>query len=60
MRTISGRLPSTPCPTVAWLQSHGVEFSTPTYYLSVGPPRIQPVGGGRAIVERLGAGGEGG
>jgi tricarballylate dehydrogenase len=42
-------------PTAAWLQGHGVEFITPTYYLSVGPPRIQPVGGGRALVERLGA-----
>ncbi len=41
-------------PTMAWLQSHGVEFSIPPYYLSVGPPRIQPVGGGRAIIERLG------
>jgi len=40
--------------TMAWLQSHGVEFSIPPYYLSVGPPRIQPVGGGRAIIERLG------
>jgi tricarballylate dehydrogenase len=40
--------------TMAWLQSHGVEFCIPPYYLSVGPPRIQPVGGGRAIIERLG------
>jgi tricarballylate dehydrogenase len=40
--------------TMAWLQSHGVEFSIPPYYLSVGPPRIQPVGGGRAIIELLG------
>ncbi|MBV9455942.1 MAG: FAD-binding protein [Bradyrhizobium sp.] len=40
-------------PTMAWLQGHGVEFSIPPYYLSVGPPRIQPVGGGRAIIERL-------
>jgi tricarballylate dehydrogenase len=40
--------------TMAWLQSHGVEFSIPPYYLSVGPARIQPVGGGRAIIERLG------
>ena len=41
--------------TVGWLQAHGVEFSIPVYYLSVGPPRVQPVGGGRAIVERLAA-----
>jgi tricarballylate dehydrogenase len=37
------------------MQGHGVEFIIPTYYLSVGPPRIQPVGGGSAIVERLGS-----
>jgi tricarballylate dehydrogenase len=40
-------------PTIAWLETHGVEFATPTYYLSAGPARIQPVGGGRAIVEKL-------
>src|ERR1700688_2000569 len=39
--------------TVGWLQSHGVEFATPVYYLSAGPARIQPVGGGGAIVEKL-------
>jgi tricarballylate dehydrogenase len=39
--------------TIGWLRTHGVEFTVPTYYLSAGPPRIQPVGGGRAIVERL-------
>jgi tricarballylate dehydrogenase len=39
--------------TIAWLQRKGVAFSTPVYYLSGGPPRIQPDGGGRAIVERL-------
>jgi tricarballylate dehydrogenase len=39
--------------TIGWLQNHGVEFDTPIYYLSAGPPRIQPVGGGRAIVEKL-------
>jgi len=49
-RTLAERAVS----TMAWLQSHGVEFSIPPYYLSVGPPRIQPVGGGRAIIERLG------
>jgi len=40
-------------PTIGWLQAHGVEFITPVYYLSAGPARIQPVGGGRAIVEKL-------
>src|ERR1700730_6707101 len=35
--------------TVGWLQGHGVEFITPMYYLSAGPARIQPVGGGGAL-----------
>jgi len=39
--------------TVRWLQRHGVEFVTPVYYLSAGPARIQPVGGGGAIVAKL-------
>jgi tricarballylate dehydrogenase len=39
--------------TIGWLQTHGVEFDTPVYYLSAGPPRIQPLGGGRVIVEKL-------
>jgi tricarballylate dehydrogenase len=39
--------------TIGWLQTHGVEFSIPVYYLSTGPPRIQPAGGGSAIVEKL-------
>jgi tricarballylate dehydrogenase len=39
--------------TIGWLQSHGVAFDIPVYYLSAGPPRIQPVGGGRAIVDTL-------
>jgi tricarballylate dehydrogenase len=39
--------------TIGWLQTHGVEFGIPTYYLSAGPARIQPVGGGSAIVEKL-------
>jgi tricarballylate dehydrogenase len=39
--------------TIGWLQTHGVEFITPLYYLSSGPARIQPVGGGRAIIEKL-------
>ena len=39
--------------TIAWLQAYGVEFITPPYYLSAGPARIQPVGGGSAILERL-------
>ncbi|HVX77549.1 MAG TPA: FAD-binding protein [Bradyrhizobium sp.] len=39
--------------TIGWLQRKGVEFSRPVYYLSAGPPRIQPNGGGRTIIERL-------
>jgi tricarballylate dehydrogenase len=39
--------------TVAWLEGHGVAFSTPPYYLAAGPLRIQPVGGGRALVAAL-------
>ena len=41
--------------TIGWLQSHGVEFVTPIYYLSAGPARIQPVGGGSIIFEKLAA-----
>ncbi len=37
-------------------EHHGVKFHSPGYYLSAGPPRIQPVGGGAAIVEALAAG----
>jgi tricarballylate dehydrogenase len=39
--------------TVAWIAAHGVEFHQPVYYLAKGPPRIQPVGGGPAIVAAL-------
>jgi tricarballylate dehydrogenase len=38
---------------VGWLQAQGVAFATPPYYLSTGPTRIQPVGGGGAIIEKL-------
>src|SRR6201996_2530035 len=48
-RTLAEHAPA----TIGWLQAHGVSFDTPVYYLSAGPPRIQPVGGGRAIVDRL-------
>jgi tricarballylate dehydrogenase len=48
-RTLAGRAAA----TIEWLQVHGVEFTIPVYYLSIGPPRIQPVGGGSAIVEKL-------
>jgi tricarballylate dehydrogenase len=39
--------------TIGWLETHGVKFTRPIYYLAAGPPRIQPVGGGCAIVEKL-------
>ena len=39
--------------TMGWLENHGVAFCSPIYYLSAGPLRIQPVGGGRAIVGAL-------
>jgi tricarballylate dehydrogenase len=39
--------------TIAWLQGHGIAFCSPTYYLSAGPKRIQPIGGGRALVAAL-------
>ena len=39
--------------TVAWIAAHGVAFNQPVYYLAKGPPRIQPVGGGPAIVAAL-------
>jgi len=39
--------------TVAWLQYHGIAFTQPTYYLSKGPPRIQPVGGGASLIKTL-------
>lgn len=38
---------------VRWVERHGVKFHAPGYYLSAGPTRIQPVGGGAAIVEAL-------
>jgi tricarballylate dehydrogenase len=46
-------LASNATATVGWLESHGVTFCSPPYYLSAGPLRIQPVGGGRAIVDTL-------
>jgi tricarballylate dehydrogenase len=51
--TYFARLAADAPATVAWIKSNGVEFHQPTYYLAKGPPRIQPVGGGPAIVETL-------
>ena len=47
------RLASEAPATVKWIASHGIEFIQPTYYLAKGPPRIQPAGGGPAIVNEL-------
>jgi tricarballylate dehydrogenase len=38
---------------VAFLIAHGIEFIQPPYYLAKGPPRLQPVGGGAALVTAL-------
>jgi tricarballylate dehydrogenase len=48
-----GRLAKEAPATVAWIASHGVAFHQPTYYLAKGPPRIQPVGGGAALIREL-------
>jgi tricarballylate dehydrogenase len=41
-------------PSMAqWLKSHGIEFIQPPYYLSKGPPRIQPLGGGGNLTKVL-------
>jgi tricarballylate dehydrogenase len=39
--------------TARWLQEKGVRFQSPPYYLSKGSPRIQPFGGGAALLEAL-------
>jgi tricarballylate dehydrogenase len=52
-RLYFGALANNATATVGWLATHGVEFCSPVYYLSAGPPRIQPIGGGRAIVGAL-------
>ena len=38
---------------VRWLRTLGVDFIQPPYYLAKGPPRIQPVGGGAALLATL-------
>jgi tricarballylate dehydrogenase len=47
------RLAADAPPTMAWLMGHGVAFERRVYYLSAGPPRIQPVGGGAAVLQAL-------
>jgi tricarballylate dehydrogenase len=41
--------------TVKWIAAQGIEFIQPPYYLAKGPPRIQPVGGGAAVIKQLAA-----
>ena len=39
--------------TIKWIAQHNIEFIQPTYYLAKGPPRIQPSGGGPALIKEL-------
>jgi len=39
--------------TVKWIAAQGIDFIQPVYYLAKGPPRIQPAGGGPAIIAAL-------
>ena len=39
--------------TAQWIASHGIRFIQPPYYLAKGPPRIQPDGGGAALIKEL-------
>src|SRR5664279_6434913 len=39
--------------TMKWIAAQGIEFIQPPYYLAKGPPRIQPVGGGSAVIKQL-------
>jgi tricarballylate dehydrogenase len=51
--TYFARLAKEAPATIKWIASHGIEFIQPPYYLAKGPPRIQPVGGGPAVVKAL-------
>ena len=52
-RAYFARLAQEAPEAVRWVERHGVQFRSPDYYLSKGPPRIQPVGGGASIVSAL-------
>jgi tricarballylate dehydrogenase len=52
-RTYFERLAAEAPATVAWIAAHGIAFHRPVYYLAKGPPRIQPIGGGPAIIAAL-------
>ncbi len=47
------RLAAEAGPSLAWLQSHAITFHRPVYYLAAGPARIQPIGGGGAVIAAL-------
>lgn len=50
IRTLYEKAPE----TIAWVKEHGVEFDyLPTLFLTSSRPRLLPVGGGRAILDRL-------
>jgi tricarballylate dehydrogenase len=52
-RTYFERLAADAPGTARWLQGLGVEFHSLPYYLSKGPARIQPIGGGTALFDAL-------
>ncbi len=48
------RLAADATPVLMWLQQHGITYDRPpNYFLTAAAPRIQPVGAGAAIVDRL-------
>jgi tricarballylate dehydrogenase len=47
------RLAENAAATVAWIASRGISFIQPPYYLAKGPARIQPAGGGAALLRAL-------
>ena len=51
--TYFARLAADAPATMKWIAAQGIEFIKPVYYLAKGPPRIQPAGGGPAIVDKL-------
>lgn len=52
-RAYFARLAAEAPATAQWLQALGVAFHNPPYYLARGPARIQPVGGGEAVLRAL-------